>query len=71
MASSFLFAATTITECAESFYISLTAFVCIVNFLASFWKTTKIYAFVEKLEEFNENRKFFTWNINQFITKIQ
>lgn len=68
MTSSFLFASRTITEYAESFYVSLTVFVCTVHFLTSFWKSPKIYAFVEKLEEFNENRKFFCeWNQSIYV----
>lgn len=57
MANSFLFEATTVTEYAESFYVSLTVFACIMSFLTSFWKRENIYTFVEKLEKYSENRK--------------
>lgn len=59
MMDTFLFEATTITEYAESFYGSLTVLACIMNFLTSFWKTTNIYTFIEKLEKFVENRELF------------
>lgn len=57
MACSFLFKANTITEYAESFYVSITAFACLVNFFTSFWKTKNIYMFIENLEKFYDNRK--------------
>lgn len=57
MACSFLFKANTIIEHAESFYMTITALACLINYITSFWKTKDIYMFVEKLAKFNEARE--------------
>lgn len=57
MSCSFLFKAKTIIEYAECFYISIATLGCLINFLTSFWKTTNIYMFAEKLEKFSNNRE--------------
>lgn len=66
MTSSFLFAATNVTEHAESFIVSLTVLACTINFLTSFWKAPQVYTFVEKLEKFSEARKLSLWRWTDF-----
>lgn len=57
LTGTFLYKASTVTEYAESFYLSLTVLACTIIFLISFWQTKNIYTFIEKLEKFSENRK--------------